>query len=144
MRGFFKSESGSSMVETALGLTIMMTMVLGIMEFSMMAYTYSVYADATRQGVRYASIHGTDSTSCSGPSTGCSDSTGTNVQNAVTTYAAKFVTAANSVVVGVSYPDSASTPSSRVTVTTTYKYKPLFKLGVTPSFTVTSAGRITF
>lgn len=139
-----REEHGASMVETALGLMLMMTMVLGVMEFSMMTYTYSVYADATRQGMRYASIHGSDSSSCSGPTTGCTDSTGANVVSTVTSYAADYVTAANSVNVSVSYPDSASTPGSRVTVTTTYTYKPLFGLGVTPSFTMTSAGRITF
>jgi Flp pilus assembly protein TadG len=144
-QGLAGDERGSSALETALGMVVMITMVLGIIEMCMMVYTYSVYADATREGIRYATTHGSDSTSCSGPTTGCTDTDGTNVQSAVTSYAANFVTAANAVSVVVSYPDSASTPNSRVAITTTYTYKPVLNFpGLTPSFTVSSAGRIIF
>lgn len=143
-RRWRRDQQGSSTVETALGTVVMITMVTGVMEFCMMAYTYGVYADATRQGVRYAAEHGSDSSSCSGPSTGCADTGGANVVSVVTTYAGNYVTAATSVNVNVSYPDKASTPTSRVTVTTTFTYKPLLVQALTPSFTVTSAGRILF
>lgn len=138
-------ERGSFMLETALGISIVFTMVLGVMEFCMMGYTYSVYADATRIGVHYAITHGIDSATCSGPSSGCADSSATNVQNAVTNYVAQFTTLASNVKVTVSYPDSSSAPPSRVTVSVTFKYKPIFGVvGTGPSFSASSSGRIEY
>ena len=133
------------MVETALGLLVVMACVLGIIECCMMSYTYGVYLDAAHQGVRYATMHGSDSSSCSGPSTGCGDSTGTNVANQVTTYAAHFVSPASAPSVVVSYPDGSSTPSSRVNVTVTYSYTPLFhSSGVAAAFHASSQGVIVY
>lgn len=133
------------MLETALGLSILFTMVLGAMEFSMMGYTYSVYADAAREGVRYATTHGIDSVTCSGPSAGCSDTTGANVVSTVTNYVSGFTTLASSVNVSVTYPDNSSAPSSKVIVTVSYTYKPMFSLlGFRPSFSSSSSGRIEY
>jgi Flp pilus assembly protein TadG len=64
-----------------------------IFEFCMAIYTYSVLGNAAREGVRYAIVHGTDNSSCSGPSSGCADSGGNNVTAVV-----------NSVLVTISYP----------------------------------------
>jgi Flp pilus assembly protein TadG len=145
LRRWRRNDHGSLTMETALGLSVLFTMVWGVMEFSMMGYTYSVYADAARAGVRYAITHGTDSSTCSGPSTGCADATGANVISTVTNYVTGFTTLASSVNVSVSYPDNSSAPPSRVIVTVSYKYKPMFALvGVHPSFSSTSAGRIEF
>jgi Flp pilus assembly protein TadG len=145
MRGFVHGESGVAIVETALCITLIMTCMLAIVECCMMGYTYSTYEDAAEQGVRYATMHGTDSSNCSGPSQGCADSTGLNVQNAVSTFASSYVQHVSGMTIGVTYPDSTSTPLSRVMVTVTYTYKPLFGLpGFSHVFTVTSEGRILY
>ena len=137
----WRCESGATMIETALGLSVMFTMALGVMEFCMMGYTYSVYADAARAGLRYAITHGSDSTVCSGP--GCTDSTAANVSSAVTSYASKFTSLANNVTVNVTYPDNSAAPPSRVQVSVSYTYKPMLGLsGFSKSFSATVGGRI--
>ena len=138
-------ERGSSTLETALGLVILFTMMTGVMEFAMMGYTYSVYADAARAGARYAMTHGINSTTCSGPSSGCADSTGANVVSAVTNYTTGLTTLASSLKVNVSYPDNSSAPPSRVVVTVSYTYQPMFaRLGISPTFSTSSTERIEF
>ena len=110
-----------------------------------MCYTYAVVEDAAREGVRYACIHGTDSTSCSGPSTGCGDSAATNVVSRVTSYAGAFITRSGAMKVTVSYPDSASSPTSRVQVSINLTFPPLFHLPMTSQLLqVSSEGRIVY
>ncbi len=133
------------MIETALGLSVLLGMVWGVTEFSMMGYTYAVYADGAREGVRYAITHGVDSANCSGPSTGCMDSTAANVASTVSNYVTGLTTLASSVNVSVSYPDNSSAPPSRVIVTVSYTYKPMFGvIGAGPSFSTGAAGRIEY
>ena len=64
-------ERGS--VETAIAYLLGIAAVLGIVELAMMCYTFGVVSEAARAGVRYASIHGADSSNCSGPTHGCGD-----------------------------------------------------------------------
>ena len=138
-------QQGSAAIETALGLTVLITLMLGVIEFSMMTYTYAVYADAARKGVRYAVVHGNDSSICSGPSTGCTDSTATNVVNAVTSSVSNLSAQAASLNVNVTYPDGSCAPPSRVVVTVSYTYQPISSLsGLNHTFTTTSAGRIQY
>jgi len=139
-------QSGSAAIETALSYMLMMTCTLGIIECCMMAYTYGVYSDAARHGVRYAAIHGADSSHCSGPSTGCGDPTGANVVSNVTGYASGYVAPISGMTVQVSYPDvGGCTAMSRVIVTITYTYMPLFKVpGTSHVFQVSSQGRILY
>jgi len=139
-------ESGSAIVETALSYMMMMTCVLGIVGFTIMAYTYSVYQEAARDGVRYATIHGADSSNCSGPSTGCGDPTAGHVGDAVRNYARPYTAPISGMTVAVSYPDAAGcAPPSRVIVTVTYTYTPLFNV-LPPGlvFQTSSQGRIIY
>jgi hypothetical protein len=139
-------ESGSAAIETALAYTVMTTCILGIIGFALMAYTYSVYQDAARYGVRYAVVHGSDSSTCSGPTTGCGDPTGGKVVDTIRTYARPYAASISGMNIQVSYPDAGGcTPPSRVIVSITYTYTPLFN--VLPSglvFQATSQGRIVY
>lgn len=138
-------EDGSILIETALVFMLMITMVLGIIEFSIMAYTLSVLEDAAREGVRYASVHGVDSVSCSGPSVGCADSSSANVVTDITAYAGSFSGLIGDMSVTVTYPDGKSTPTSRVQVAIVYTYQPHFLLpGVSQVMQVSSQGRIVY
>ena len=56
------SERGSTIVETALSLTILLTLSLGVMQMSLALYTYHFISDAAREGTRYAIVRGS---SCS-------------------------------------------------------------------------------
>lgn len=140
-----RAQHGSVVIETTLAYMLLIPFVLAIVEFSLMGYTYSVVAEAARQGVRYATFHGTSSANCSGPSTGCGDPSGTNVINNVTASAANFTGNVSGTAVNVVYPDGSSAPSARVLVLVTYTYVPMFNLpGFAQNFQVSSEGRIIY
>jgi Flp pilus assembly protein TadG len=140
-----KAEEGSLVVETALSLLVVIPMVFWMFEMCMLTYTYSVLGDAARQGVRYAIVHGTDSGNCSGPSTGCADSSAANVKSVVTSAAASSFHDLSKMTVQVSYPDLASNPLSRVNVTINYTYVPYIKLpGIANSVQLSAQGRIIY
>jgi len=149
VRRFSRSEDGAIAIETALGFMMLMTMMLGIIECCMMGYTYATLEDATREGVRYAVIHGADSSTCSGPGTGsgsaCTDSTAANVISDVTTFANSFSGSLSGMVVTVTYPDGTSTANSRVQVAIAYTYQSLFHFpGASHNLQVSSQGRILY
>ena len=138
-------QSGSVIIESVLSFMVTMLMVLGIIECCVMAYTFGVIEEAAREGVRYASMHGTDSSTCSGPSTGCADSSATNVSSDVTTYAKSFISSTSSMKVTVTYPDGTSTANSRVKVAVQYSYQPLFHTPLAKQvLAVSSQGRIVY
>jgi Flp pilus assembly protein TadG len=144
LRELVVDECAAIMIETTLSFMILMTLVLGIIECSMMAYTYSVMEDAAREGVRYASIHGTDSSSCEGPSSGC-DAAAANVITDVKNYASTFTSGLNGMTVTVTYPDGVSTGASRVSVSISNTYQPIFRIPeIARPMQVSSTGRILY
>ena len=139
-------ENGSALLEFSLSVWMLLLVTFLIFEFCMTVYTYSVLGDAAREGVRYAVVHGTDNSSCSGPSSGCGDTSGNNVKAVVNGFAAVSFHDLSGMTVIPSWPDGVSTPSSRVVVTITYPYVPYLQLPgfLAPSMTVTAEGRIVF
>lgn len=148
-------EHGQALIEMALSLTLVLGTVFLVLEFSLMAYTYSVMNDAAREGVRYAIVHGTGNSNCSGPgglgplntAVTCGDTAGANVQNTVINYAASSLHTLPATAVTVGYPDGSSSPLTspmpRVTVTITYQYVPFIRFpGTAPTMTISSVGRI--
>jgi Flp pilus assembly protein TadG len=139
-----RDDSGAFMIEMACGFMILMTMVIGIMECSMMAYAYTIVEESAREGVRYASTHGSDSGTCQGPSTGC-DSGAAAVIADVKRYATGFSGTLSNMTVTVNYPDGTSTGTSRVQVIVTDVYSPIFKFpGSTHTLSASSEGRIMY
>jgi Flp pilus assembly protein TadG len=147
-----RKEDGQSAVEFALTIVFVMLLILAAIELTVMIYTYTVLADAAKEGVRYAIVHGTGigASNCSGPGGGsvtCSDSGAANVITAVNTYTALSFhdSAAIASGVTVTYLDSSSVAPNRVRVTVAYPYQPIFGLGW-PTVTVNAAaeGRIAF
>jgi Flp pilus assembly protein TadG len=139
-------ETGSALLEFSLSVWMLLLMAFLIFEFCMMVYTYSVLGDAAREGVRYAIVHGTDNSSCSGPSSGCGDTGGSNVTAVVNSYAAVSFHNTSAMTVTPSWPDGTSTPASRVVVTITYPYIPYLYLGIfnAPTMTIVAEGRIVY
>jgi Flp pilus assembly protein TadG len=63
-----KEEEGSGLVEYALIFIVFITMLLGIMDFCRLLYTYHFVSNAAREATRYASVRGStcdDDSSCS-------------------------------------------------------------------------------
>ena len=150
LRSKKRKEAGQSTIEFALTIVFIMLFVIGIIELIVMVYTYNVLADAAKEGVRYAIVHGTGmgAGNCSGPGGGgvtCTDATGANVQTVVTKYGGYSFHAIGSSSVTVSYPDSSSVAPSRVKVSVAYAYQPIFGLNW-PAVTVNAGaeGRIVF
>lgn len=144
-RRSFGSEEGSLVVETALSLLLAIPMVFWLFEMCMLTYTYSVLGDAVRQGVRYAIVHGTGSSNCSGPSSGCADASGAHVSAVVKSAAAYSFHDLSEMTVQVTYPDGSSAPPSRVDVTLNYTYVPYIQLpGIAKSIQLSAQGRILY
>src|SRR5438046_10611008 len=81
-------QRGQAMVEFALTIVLLMLMMFAVLELSIFIYTYSVLANAAKEGVRYAIVHGTDNSTPSGPSSGSASSppctaSSSNVTNVV-------------------------------------------------------------
>lgn len=140
-----RGDNGSLMVETALALMVVLPVVFWLFELCMLTYTCGVLGDAARQGVRYAVVHGTDSSTCSGPSNGCADASGSNVVSVVDNAAAYSFHNLSAMTVQVTYPDGSSAPSSRVNVTVDYTYVPYIQLpGIAQKIQTTAEGRIVY
>jgi Flp pilus assembly protein TadG len=137
---------GSILIEFALSVWTLLLLTFLIFEFCMTIYTFSVLSNAAREGVRYAIVHGTDSSSCSGPSSGCGDTTGGNIKTVVTGYAAVSFHNLAGMTVTPSWPDGSSTPASRVKVTINYPYVAYLNLpGFNPpTMQITAEGRIVY
>ncbi len=144
--GEFRSDGrGSLLIETALALMLAFPMVFAVFEICMFSYTQSVLGDAARTGVRYAIVHGTDSSNCSGPSSGCTDSGGTNVKSVVQQNAANSLHDLSAMTVNVSYPDGSSSPPSRVIIAVQYTYVPYLNMpGLAQTMHSTAEGRIVY
>jgi Flp pilus assembly protein TadG len=141
-----RGEDGQALVESAISLVVTITLAFWLFELSMMTYTCTILNDATHEGMRYAILHGTDSTVCSGPDSACTDPTPyANVQAAVRNVTAISLHNMTAMTVTVAYPDSTAAPGNRVTVTTAYTYVPMLDFpGLAKLLTFTSTGRIIY
>lgn len=57
-RSRLRAETGSTLVETALSISILLALVIGIMDACLMVYSYHFISDAAREGTRYAIVRG--------------------------------------------------------------------------------------
>ncbi len=162
-----KASAGQAAVEFLLVTIFIMLLIVGMIELIMLIYSYSVIADAAKEGVRYAIVHGNSGGLPSGPVCGgtpdaCVDisgpaapagtvpgyGSGYGVVRTYAQYSLHEVSAAN-MTVTVTYPDTANAPANkppnRVRVEVSYPYHPIFGLGW-PTVTVYAAaeGRIMF
>jgi Flp pilus assembly protein TadG len=134
-RRFFEKwgQRGQSMLEFLFMALFIMLFIIGFMELIFLLYAYNVVADGAKEGVRYAIVHGTLSTNCMGPSTGC-DSTAAKVKSAVTDYANHSGQTVKTSEITVTYSDpkggaACSNPGCEVQISIAHQYRPLFGLG---------------
>lgn len=83
-----KDEEGSNLVEFALILLVMMAMILGIIDFCRVAYSYHFVSEAAREATRWAAVNGSTCASdgsCNGTSPmNSGPASGTDIQTYVT------------------------------------------------------------
>lgn len=139
------NDSGAALIEFSISILVLLFLIFWTFELSMMMYSYVVMGDAAKEGVRYAIVHGLASGSCSGPSTGCADSTGANVVSVVKTYAANSLHNTSAIVVQANYLDSSSAAPSRIQIKVAYTYIPYINLSwVAPTLVASAEGRIVY
>lgn len=139
------SEHGQAMVEFMLSLVIVMFFIFAIFETMMMLYSYNAVANAAKEGVRYAVVSGSNSSTPMGPGSGTSSDCSTNVapvKNYVTNYAGLTFHDISAITVNVCYLDGSNIAPNRVQVTVQYTYKPYFNVPLTPTIYAASEGRI--
>lgn len=131
-------ERGQAAVEFTLTVVFLMLLVIGFLEIILLMQAYSVLADSAKEGVRFAIVHGTLSTTCNGPGDPANPklaclTTAAGVKTAVTNYAdhsGQNVTAGD---VTVNYsPDGGtkcSAPGCQVQVLVAHQYRAFFGLG---------------
>jgi hypothetical protein len=151
-------ERGQSQVEFACVIVLLTAAILAAMELVSLIHTYNVLADAAKEGVRYAAVHGTRNSVPSGPTCPCADIDGPAAPpgtvpgygsgyGVVQTYAQYSLHDMTGISVSVSYPDTGNPPANqapnRVQISVAYAYRPFFNLGW-PTVTVNAAaeGRI--
>ena len=124
-----RRQRGQSLLETAMMIVVVFTVVFWIFELGWVMYTYAVMADAANEGVRYAIVH-------SG-----GDATGTQAK--VKTFAQTSLHDVSAISTSVSFPDGSAQPPNRVRVTVTYTYVPWLSQYIsTPTMKTYSEGRM--
>jgi Flp pilus assembly protein TadG len=143
-----KGERGSGLVEYAVVFMILITMLLGIVEFGRALYAYHFVSSAAREATRYAMVRGcsTPTTNCPTPATG--DSIQTFVQNVPLGIDATQVTATTTWPVLPNSPAVCSTPNGynapgcTVQVQVTYVFNFIFPFVSNSSLTMTSTSQM--
>lgn len=121
-------ERGQAIVEFALVIGFLVILIVSILEMSLFLYNYAVLTDAAKDGARCAIVH-------------CSKGITTTVDALL----AASVHGTAGRILDVSYPDDNQAPGSRVQVTVSYSYSPLFLTNwATIPISATSVGRIQF
>jgi Flp pilus assembly protein TadG len=114
------------MVEFSLVAFLTVMMLLFVVETGRMVLVYTAVADAAREGVRYATVHGssrpvgTGQTDASGPGNNPAQ-----VLTVVSNFAGTSPLTTSLLVVTVTYQGSSNDPGHWVSVTVVYPYNPL-------------------
>ena len=136
-------EQGQATLEIVVSLLVMMSLVFGLFEVCMLTYTCSVLNEAAQEGVRYAIVHGTSSSNCSGPDSGCPDQAPySNVRAIVSSAASASLHDLTAMSVTVSYSAGTAAVGNPVRVIVVYTYIHLPGLHDTVSFS--SQGQILY
>lgn len=139
-------QDGQATLEMLVSLTVAFSLVFWLFELCMFTYTCVVLNDAAQEGVRYATMHGADSSNCSGPDKQCTNqSPYSNVQAVVTTAASASLHNLSAMTVTVNYVNSTAALGNPVEVKVAYTYVPYLNLpGLPNAVTLSSQGNILY
>jgi Flp pilus assembly protein TadG len=141
-------DRGAVQIEFILSILVILFIIFAMWELIMIVHTMNVLSDAAKEGVRYAIVHGSHNTNCSGPAAPpeCTspDATGTRVAAVVLDYAKYSLHDVSAITVSVNYPDSCSIPPCRVRVAVAYDFVPYTALNLRPTLHAAAEGRIVF
>jgi Flp pilus assembly protein TadG len=139
-------QRGQATLELLVTFIVAFSLVFSLFELCMFTYTCSILNDAVEEGVRYAIMHGTDSSQCSGPDAGCSDqSPYANVQSVVTNVASASLHNLSGMTVTVTYANSTAAIGNPVSVAVAYNYVPILNFSsLQYALRLSSQGQILF
>lgn len=116
------------MVEMAFAFPIFIVLLLGLVEGGRFVFYSEVLVHATREGARYAIIHGENADDGSPTGPGSTDPSGTAVKDAVRDAATGIGDRTNIVVPDPEYSPNSNVRGSAVTVNAQYTYTPIVPL----------------
>lgn len=122
---------GATLVEAAFSFMIFILTVIGIMEFGRMVWIYDTLSELSREGTRYASVHGADSGA---------PATNADVANWVRRWAVGLDW--NQVTVTTVWADATKARASKVTVRVQYNFVPMTPFVPAPNLSSTSVSYI--
>jgi Flp pilus assembly protein TadG len=129
LRSRWREENGQSLLETALMMPVIFTVVFWVFELSWLMFTYAVLANAANEGVRYSIVH--------------SGGDPAGAQTIVEAFAATSLHDISAMSTSVTFPDGNASPPSRVRVTVTYTYVPYLSNVInTPTVHTYAEGRM--
>ena len=143
MKGMLVARTrGQALVEFALVAPVLILIFFGIIEFGRFILTYQELNNATREGARYAIVHGSQSQCPSGPMPGgtpspssCADPSGDNVKLRVVDTAVSLALTTSQVSVEWIDENGVSVDNGRghlVDVTTDYTFNTIIPLPLPP------------
>ena len=117
--------SGQSLVEFSLTAFLISLTMLFVLEIGRMLLVYTAIADAAREGVRYAIVHGSSRATGSGQSNARGPSANpAQVVTVIDNFAATGPLTISRLVISVTYPGSSNAPGQTVNVSVVYPYDP--------------------
>ena len=134
---------GQAIVETAIASLAFIGVIIGLIEVGRGVWNYNMLAHATREGARYAIVHGADSTDPSGP--GSDHFTAPDQDEIVIETVGRFGRSLDPdhLAVTSEWPDGDNERGSKVKVTARYEFHSIFSfLGISP-VTLTSSSIMT-
>jgi Flp pilus assembly protein TadG len=122
----WRGRSGQGLVEFSLTAFLIAITMLFVLEIGRMLLVYAVIADAAREGVRYAIVHGSSRSTGSAQTDACGPSANpAQVVQVVDDFAGTGPLTTSRLVISVTYPGSSNAPGQTVNVSVIYPYDPL-------------------
>ncbi len=121
-----RRRSGQGLVEFSVTAFLTSITMLFVLEIGRMLLVYALVADAAREGVRYAIVHGSSrstgsaQTDASGPAANPAQ-----VVTVIDNFAGTGPLTTSRLVINVTYPGSSNAPGQTVNVSVVYPYDPL-------------------
>jgi hypothetical protein len=141
------SRRGQALVEFALVAPVFFVLMFAVIEGARFILFYETLNNATREGARYAIVHGSNSFCPSGPMPpgdptpiSCYDPTGAKVVQRVKDSA--FGLLGSSVTVTPTWGATGNGRDADVSVTATYTYRPMIPLVPLPNITINAESRL--
>ena len=119
-------QSGQTLVEFSLTAFLAAMVLLFVVETGRMLLVYAAVANAAREGVRYAIVHGSTRATGSGQNNASGPSSNpAQVLTVVDKFAGIAPLSTSLLVVSVTYPGASNAPGQTVIVSVVYPYNPL-------------------